>query len=232
MRPVRVDLRQAEAGRDEAGGEGHLPTRDLAGQAVAGKALALSNTRAERGAYDIVPARRAHAAFSAASESRAANRPFGRSGFGSLFHVFPRTLSGFWQVQLSSVCGIGSNSESCPSVSARFLRHDGPDHLGLLRNALTQSQNGPTHLGLCRRASSPSLVCPTCRSLCFRPRLRCCWRLKGRGSTFSTALRLPCPSWRRRVRPSTPRRARWSAEWTASSRWSCRSRGSCAQPKR
>ena len=45
-------------------------------------------TRAERGKLEIIPARRAHAAFSAASESRAVKRPFDRSGLGSLFYSF------------------------------------------------------------------------------------------------------------------------------------------------
>ena len=44
--------------------------------------------RVERGKSDIIPARRAHAAFSAASECRGLKRPFQPFGFGSLFYCF------------------------------------------------------------------------------------------------------------------------------------------------
>ena len=49
-------------------------------------------TRAERGKYETNPARRAHAASSAASESIGLKRPFQPSGFGSLFY-FSREYS-------------------------------------------------------------------------------------------------------------------------------------------
>ena len=43
-------------------------------------------TRAERGKLEIIPARRVHAAFSAASESRGLKGPRQPSGLGSLFY--------------------------------------------------------------------------------------------------------------------------------------------------
>ena len=64
-------------------------------------------TRAERGKEEIIPARRAHAVFIAASESRAVKRPFDRSGLGSLFY-FSREY--------------GADSEN-PNMHALVLEH-------------------------------------------------------------------------------------------------------------
>ena len=57
------------------------------------------STRAERGKQEIIPARRAHAAHSTASESRGLKGPF-QLRISILILLFPRTRRGWWYLAL------------------------------------------------------------------------------------------------------------------------------------
>ena len=95
-------------------------------------------TRAERGNFRNHPARRAHAAFSAASESRVSKGPLQHSG--SLFHFSENTGAG-----CLNLCHAPHSQKAGPFSVAR-LKMDLPFHNRLAYNRVHKTSASPLHV--------------------------------------------------------------------------------------